>query len=50
VKTPDSIPLQITTESDQMLGMTGVAAHPQKPMLQPAALEVVFEFLLDIVG
>ena len=32
-----------------MLGMAGVAAHPQKAMLQAAAAQVVVEFLLHLV-
>ena len=31
-----------------MLGTTGVATHPQETILEPAALEVVVELLLDI--
>jgi len=31
-----------------MLGVTGLAAHPQETLLEPAALEVILELLLDI--
>ena len=40
----------LTTERYQAFIMTGVTTHPQKAVLQPAALEVVFKFLLDIAG
>lgn len=36
------------TERHQVLGMAGVAAHPQETVLETTALEVVFELLLDI--
>ena len=32
-----------------MLGMAGVAAHPQKAMLQAPATQVLLEFLLHVV-
>jgi len=35
-------------ESNQVFGMTGVAAHSQKAVLKAPALEVVLELLLHI--
>jgi hypothetical protein len=32
-----------------MLGMAGVAAHPQKAMLQAPTTQVILEFLLHVV-
>ena len=37
-----------TAERHQVLGMAGVAAHPQKAMLQAPATQVLFEFLLHV--
>ena len=37
-----------TAESNQVLGVTRLAAHPQKAVFQPAAFEVVLEFSLYI--
>jgi len=41
--------LRTTAEGDQMLGVTGLAAHPQKAVFQPAAFQKFFEFSLYIV-
>jgi len=41
-------PLRTTTEGDQVLGVTTVAAHAKEAMLEAAALEVVLELLLHI--
>ena len=40
---------RLAAERHRVLGMAGVAAHPQKALLQAAATQVVFEFLLHIV-
>ena len=37
-----------TTEPQQMLGSTGLAAHPQQSVLQTAAFQVILELALDI--
>ena len=47
-KTADSLLLRTTAESDQVLGMTGIAAHAQETMLETPALEVFLELLLNI--
>ena len=36
----------LAAEGQQVLGMAGLAAHPQKPVLEASALEVSLEFLL----
>lgn len=38
----------LTAEGDQALGVTRLAAHPQKAVFQPAAFEVVLKFSLYI--
>jgi hypothetical protein len=35
-------------ESDQALLVAGFTAHAQKPVLKPSALQVVFEFPLNV--
>jgi hypothetical protein len=42
-------PAPLAAEGDQVLGMAGVATHPQKSVLEATALEVSLEFLLHIV-
>ena len=34
---------------DQMLGVTGLATHPQKPMLETAAFQVVLELAVHVI-
>ena len=34
---------------DQMLGVTGLAAHPQKPVLETAAFQVVLELAVHVI-
>jgi len=38
------------TEGDQVLGVTRLAAHPQKAMVQPTTFEVILELALHIAG
>jgi len=40
----------LAAESDQVLGVTGIAAHPQKAVLEAPALEVSLQLLRDIRG
>ena len=36
------------TEGDQLLGVTRLAVHPQKAMVQPTTFEVILELALHI--
>jgi len=46
---PGQNPRTLTTERDQALLVAGLTAYPQKTMFQSAALQVVFEFPLNVV-
>jgi hypothetical protein len=39
-------PAPLAAEGHQLLGMTGLAAHPQEPVLEATALQAGLEFLL----
>jgi|APFre7841882724_1041349.scaffolds.fasta_scaffold13655_3 hypothetical protein len=49
LRTLDSFRLRITAEDDQLLGMGGLATHPQETVLEATAREVGREFLLHYV-
>ena len=38
-----------TAKSDQMVGVTGLAAHPQKPVFETAAFQVVLELAVHVI-
>jgi len=37
------------TEGDQMLGVAGLAAHPQKAVFETAAFQVVLELAVHVI-